>query len=331
MGLVLEEEQPILGLPLHVDRDLHRAGVDLLGLVQLVQKALLLKIFGGDGAHVHEGDRLGAAQLPPDGQIVLVGPPQLLVLEGHIVDDGVEGGVAAVVGPVGVHHLDLGDGGVPSLGAEIVAAAEDVAQVHGQAPLRDKVGQSGLVQIPEAVERLHGVGHAVIHGQRLRQLQRGQAAVHRVDDVLLDGGHLLRRQIAPQEIDTRRAHGGALAQGDDLDALGGRVGALVVLAGQILHGEDLLALPDGQVVIHVVRLGLAEHGVHRVAEGGLVDALHVVAVQEAQLLQGGDAQEGADILPQGAGLARQELFFLNVNAIYHRYFLSSARCPMSRR
>ena len=53
----------------------------------------------------------------------------------HIVQNGTEGSVAAVVGPVGVDQADLGDGGVAVLGLEVVLAELDVGVVHGQAPV----------------------------------------------------------------------------------------------------------------------------------------------------------------------------------------------------
>ena len=56
-----------------------------------------------------------------------------LVVDLDIVQDGAEGGVAAVVGPVGVDHADLGDGGIAVLAFEVVLAEDDVGMVHGQA------------------------------------------------------------------------------------------------------------------------------------------------------------------------------------------------------
>ena len=69
------------------------------------------------------------------------------VVDLHVVQNGAEGGVAAVVGPVGVDHLDLGDGGVPLLRAEILLAELDVAQVHGEALLVDELFQALFVQL----------------------------------------------------------------------------------------------------------------------------------------------------------------------------------------
>ncbi len=98
VGLVLEEQQPRLGNAVHGDVHLHRAGVDLLAFVQLRKLPRGLQMLGGDGREIHQTDRLfAAAQGAAGRQIVLVGFLQQGVLKGHVVEDGAEGGVAAVV------------------------------------------------------------------------------------------------------------------------------------------------------------------------------------------------------------------------------------------
>ncbi len=58
------------------------------------------------------------------------------VVEGDLLDFGEEGGVAAVVGPVGVQHPDFGDAGVAVfLVAEIGLAEGDIRGGHGKAEL----------------------------------------------------------------------------------------------------------------------------------------------------------------------------------------------------
>ncbi len=59
-----------------------------------------------------------------------------------------------MVGPVGVDHADLGDGGDAILIAEVLLAEGDVRLVHGKAALGDKGGKAGLVELAEAVEHL---------------------------------------------------------------------------------------------------------------------------------------------------------------------------------
>ena len=93
----------------------------------------------------------GFAEVQP-GVTVSYDPTGSGVVDLHIVQNGAERGVAAVVGPVGVDHLDLGDGGVPLLGAEILLAELDVAQIHGEALLVDELFQALFLQLVEALQ-----------------------------------------------------------------------------------------------------------------------------------------------------------------------------------
>ena len=56
--LVLEEEEPVLGLAVHIDRALDGAGIDLFGLIEGRKYSLVLQILGTNRAHVHEAERL---------------------------------------------------------------------------------------------------------------------------------------------------------------------------------------------------------------------------------------------------------------------------------
>ena len=133
MGLVLEQEQPVLVVAVHVNLDLDGAGVDFLGLVKAGQDTVLLEPLGADGAHVHEADGLGVtAELVAHRQVTLEGGLDGGVIDGHFVQLGAERGVTAVVGPVGVDHLDFGDGGLAALLAEVLLAEFEVGQIHGQ-------------------------------------------------------------------------------------------------------------------------------------------------------------------------------------------------------
>jgi hypothetical protein len=120
MGLVFEHEQPVLLLPVHHGGDVDGAGVDLLALVQLGQLPPLFEELCADGGDIHQG--LGAlfglllpVDLLPGGEIAPIGPLHPGVPDIRPVQMGGKGGVAAVVGPIGVHHPHLGDGGVPAL------------------------------------------------------------------------------------------------------------------------------------------------------------------------------------------------------------------------
>ena len=317
VGLVLEQEQPVLVLAADIALDLDGAGVDLLRLVQILQDTLLLQFLGTNGGKVHHAAGLVlAAQLGAHRHVAVKGLLHHGVVDLHIVQNGAKGGVAAVIGPVGVDHLDLGNGGVALLGAEVLLTELDVPQIHGQTLFLDELGKASLVQLVEALQHCHGSGHGVIHLQGLFGLQRSLAGFHRVDDILFDLGHLLGGQSALQQVDTGRAHQRALALTDELDALGSRSCALVELAGQILHGKRH-ALGSGQLGVGVIHRRLAEHGADALVEQCLVDAFHIVAVQQTQTGQVLDAQQAGEFVFQTVGLDIKAGLFFHINTIDH--------------
>ena len=245
--------------------------------------------------------------------------------------------MAAVVGPVGVHHPDLGDGGVPALVVPEVGLEEfQVIQVHGQAQLLQQGGEPRLVQGGEAGQGLHHGRGGVVPGQGLRLLQGGLPALHRVDEVAPDLVQLLLAQPALQQVDLGVADPGPLHPGHELDALRAGVGALVELARQGLHRQQAVGVPglgEGLVPDHV-GLGLGEdHGLGPLVDLG-VDVLHVVAVEDPDPRQGADAQEVPQVRQKAARLGAQPRAFFHIDPVYHHLPPSSARRarrPISRR
>ena len=120
VGLVFEHQQPVLLLAVHLGGNVDRAGVDLLALVELGEKAAFLERLSADGRDVHE--RLGALGGPLEavdflarGEVAVI-----RILDGGILDADLiqmrrERRVAAVIGPVGVDDAHLGHGGVAVL------------------------------------------------------------------------------------------------------------------------------------------------------------------------------------------------------------------------
>ena len=243
VGLVLEEEQPVLILAVDVAPCIFTVQALISSdSSRSVRMPCVFSHLRADGAHVHEADGLVlAAQLVAHGHDSgRRRPARAASSIWHVVQHGAEGGVAAVIGPVGVDHLDLGDGGVAA------SPQRKYSWQNARSPrsmarpvLVDELLQARLVQLVEAVQHLHRrrARDSPSSGWP-RCLERSLAGLHRVDDVLLDRlPRLLVGQGAFQQVDAGRAHQRALALADELDALGGRVGALVELAGQVLHGE----------------------------------------------------------------------------------------------
>ena len=323
--LVLEQVQPVLLFAVHVHLALHGAGVDLLGLVEAGQHALRLQPARADGAHVHEAHRLlVAAQLVAHLKVLLERGLHGLVLHCHVVQHGAERGVAAVIGPVRVDHLDFGDGGVAPLFGEVLLAERDVGQVHGQPAVSDERRQARLIQLQEPAHRLHHARHGLLHVQRLAHIKRRLARFDGVDHVVLDGGDVLVGQRALQHVHLRAAHLGALALADQLDAFACRIGALVELAGKVLHGEHRHPVRLGHLQRRDVGLRLAEHGGHALSEQLVRDPLHVVAIHHAEILKRADAQQAAQLLFQLLRLPVEAGLLLHVDTRNHGPHLTSS-------
>ena len=315
VSLVLEEEQPVLVLAVDIDGHAHGAGVDLLGLVEVLQLTGLLEIFGADGAHVHEADGLlVAAELVADLHVAVESRLDDLVVDRDVVEHGAEGGVAAVVGPVGVDHADLGDGRVAALVEEVLLTKRDIRLVHGKAQVGDHGGKARPVELAEAGQDRDGLRLGDVGGEGLGLVEAGDARLDRVHHVVLDGFHIRIGQVAGEDVHLRRAHDGTLTAGDELDALARGVGALVELAGQELDGEHGGAGHVGQLVVGEVDLRLGEHDGPAAVEELLVGALDVVAVEKAQALEAGDAKDTGQLAFELGRLDVKSGLLLHVDA-----------------
>ena len=297
--------------------DLHGAGVDLLALVEPVELPGLFEGLRGDGAEVHQRDRLRAPEALARAQVVLVRALEQGIVKADAVDDRVEGGVAAVVRPVGVQHADLGDGRLPALGAEIALAEGDVVRVHGEAPVLDEGLEPRAVQRVEAVEHRDLGGNGVVERERRGLFQRRLARLHGVDDVFFDLGNLRVGQRPIQRPDLRRADQRPLAPGDDLDALGRGVGPLVELTGQVLHGEDRGGFVRVGLGVDEIELRLGEDGADGVIEELGCDVLRVVAVEQTHPFKPPDAEQAVRIVQQRAGLVVEPGALFHKDSVYH--------------
>ncbi len=321
VGFILEHQKPILVLPIDLGGDMDGAGIDLFAFVQLREQAPLFQGFGADGGDVHQG--LGPPgclffpiDLYPGGKIALISCLDSRIVDLHIRQHCGEGGMAAMVRPVGIHHPDFGDGGVPVLVLPEIALEEfQIIQIHGKAQLLQQSGQSSIVHGDEALHSGNGFRSGIGHRQGLGELQRGLPAFHRVDHMLFDGRQLLRSQASGEHIHLCGADDGAVPLGNNLDALGCRVRPLVILAGQGLHGKD--NIPLGHRKADGVHLGLGKHSVYAAVEQLIGDVFRIIAVQDPDLAESFDPEKILDLPEEAVRLVGLALSFFNVYAINH--------------
>ena len=316
MGLVFEHQQPVLRLTVDLGGNMDGAGIDLLALVQFRERTAFFQCLCADGGDVHQGLRtrfglLRAVDLLPQHQVAGVGLPDRVMLDPDFIEVGREGGVAAVVGPVGVHHADLRDGGVPVLLVpEIVLQKLQVREIHRKAQSFQQRGEPGFVHRDETAHRLYMVRLLGVDAQRLRFVEGGFPRLHRVDHVALNGFNIRLRERPVQRVDLRRANERAFAPAEHLNALGGGVGALVKLSRQRLHRKHCVGVRNLRRVGDIVQLRLGKHGGFRVMEQPLVDILGIVTVEDAHPLQPGNAEECAAVGEQGFRFRAETGLFL---------------------
>ena len=339
VGFVLEHQEPVLVFPIHRCGNMDGAGVDLLALVQLREHPLLFQILGADGGNIHQGlGPLSRLLFPVNrhtgGKILLIGFLHGLIVDGHLVQVGGEGGVAAVVRPIGIHHPDLGDGGIPVLLVPEVGLQElQVIQIHSKAQLVQKLRKGRFVHGNKARNRGNGFRNGIVNGQGLRLFQGGFPAFHGIDHVFLDGRHVRLTEGAGQHIHLGGAHCGTISLGDDLDALGSGIRPLVVLAGQGLHRENHIAL--GHFIADVVHLGFRKHRVHGIAEQLFVYVLRVIPVQQPQSGEPPNLQKVPQFPQKALGVKGLSLFLFYIYTINHvessLFYFSAcmALCPIS--
>ena len=239
------------------------------------------------------------------------------VVDVDLVQFGAERGVAAVVGPVGIDHLDLGDRGLASLFGEVLLAELKIGQIHGEPALVDELLAGSGVHLVEAGDGLDLAGGGHLGLQRGLGFQRRLAGLDRVDHVMLDGIDVGLAERAFERVHLGGAHGRTLTLRDQLDALCGGVGALVELSGQELGGEHRRVAEVRQVRGGVIHLRLAEHGRRGLFEELLGDALDVIAVDDAHLAQAIDAEDGLQFGAELLGFHVEAGLLLHVHAKNH--------------
>ena len=267
MRFVLEQVEPVLAFAIHVHRALDRTGVDLFGFVEPGKDALRLEVARADGAHVHEAHGLlVASELMAHGEVFLERSLHRFVIDRLHGELGAERGVAAMIRPVRVDHLDLGDRGIAILFDEVLLAERDVGKIHGKSALGDEGGESRFVEVEKSFDRLHHRGNRLSHMKRRTHVERCFARLDRIDHVALDGLDIGLGQLAFEQVHLRAAHLGALSAGDELNALARRIGTLIELAGKVLHRKHMRAPRLGHFRCGDIRLRLAEHRGHALGE-----------------------------------------------------------------
>ena len=137
MCFVFEHQQPFFDFAIYIHIHKHTAGVVFLRHFHIVEVADFALVLTADGGHVHQRDGFPAAMnIVADLNILVKCLLQLVVElvggEGDVVQLRLEGGVAAVVAPIGVQHLDFRLRGISFFFIlEIILNEQNILERHG--------------------------------------------------------------------------------------------------------------------------------------------------------------------------------------------------------
>jgi hypothetical protein len=181
MRFVFEEKEPVFLFAVFPRFDADGTGVDFITHLKIGQLALFEQEFHHDGGGVHKRNRaFFAVNRFMQGDVAVVRALDVLRVNAHLIYMRQEGGMAAVVGPVGVQQPQLGHGGVAPRVTEENPAAGKVVGIHGQPHLLDKGFQTA--EFAETVDGLHIGGGTAFVGQRQGDLAAAFAALNRVEN-----------------------------------------------------------------------------------------------------------------------------------------------------
>ena len=293
VGLVLEHHQPVFFFPIHLNGGHDAAGVDFFRSIQIGDFPFLFQLLGGQAGHVHQGDGpLGIFPIDeiPVFFIQVVGFCHRLgvdpIRNGNVFQFGFKGGVPAVVGPVGIQHLDFGDGRIPVFFFKVFLDESQIFQAHGQFLFVQEIFQPFPVQVPESLQDGYRFGDVPGHIQSFRFFDGGFLGFHRVDAVILDFFKVGVGQIPFQQVYFGGCHNGTLSLGDQLDALSGKIFSLVILAGEQFHGKAPDPSRDLQFFVpdHIHRR-FAEHQVPGSLAVLLAEAFQIIPIDDPDAFQ----------------------------------------------
>ena len=160
VGLVLKLQEPLLCLALDIYIDEDRASVVLLANLHIVEFSDLAEIACANRCKLHQAQRLllTAEFLAHQAELCQCRLELLLhkrLVNLYLLDLGSEGGVTAVVAPIGIQNSQLGLCRVTMLRAEVLHNTTQVVGIHSQAVRLAVWLQILLLHIGKALQYRH--------------------------------------------------------------------------------------------------------------------------------------------------------------------------------
>ena len=227
--------------------------------------------------------------------------------------------MAAVIAPIGIDHPQLRHRGISLfLVPEIIPAEQQIGKGHGKSH-RIKIALH-LSLIPGDKARHPGNIRRTLRlqFQGFRLLHRGHTGFHRVYQICFDLFKLFLGHISFHADHLGGKYGGTLPLRQQLNALCGGIGPLVILAGQVFRGKGPVF--QGQAVllpIDAVHVGLGKNSPCRRLKLLLAQAGNIVPVENTYFLNTGNTQVFLEISLHLGGLNIKPFPLFHKNARYH--------------
>ncbi len=277
MRFVLKEQKPRLLYTVYVYLNLDRAGIYLLGFVELVEMTVFPEIFDCKSGDIHETYRLCASELASYRYILIVCSLKKRILKFHIVYRGKKCRMTAMIGPVCVYHLYFRDCRVTVFVFKVRLTECYVVLVHRKAIVSDKFFKTVRVKACKSVKRFYGRRDIVVYLKRLGLFKRSLASLDGVYYIFLYFSNIVIGNIAVKRINLGRAYKRTLTLRDYLNTLSRGICSLVELTGQIFNSEYKCAV---KICLgrRNIKLRLGEYRLYRIIKELLGNILRIVAV-----------------------------------------------------
>jgi len=288
--LVLEHEEPVLILAVHIHRNADAGRIDLLRLIEIIEFALGAQRLHPDDGNVHERHITLSAVLiecPAIVNVALVGlndrQPEEAALNVHRIDRCGKGRMAAMIGPVGIDHAQFGNRRCAVLRvAEILLNEFEIRIAHGKAAFCVEQRQLAAGQLIELRKDLHVRGHCDPRLERRRHCQRCLAALYGIDEICLDLIADMLINFPNQDNDACRSDIRALSLRHKLNAFRRRSSRRVKLTRQRLNRKDVRVGKGRQrILIHGIHRRIGKDNIPHTRKVLIAEALNIIACDDA--------------------------------------------------
>ncbi len=138
--LIFKHQQPSFSFPIYIDIDFYACRIYLIRYFLVIEKSLLCYLSHVYSCKVHKRNHLAVSMGELSGlhiavQCTLKEPLVFACIDLYLSKLSHEGSVPAVIGPVGVKHLQLCYCRVSVLAPEVVSAMGEVINIHRKADL----------------------------------------------------------------------------------------------------------------------------------------------------------------------------------------------------